>query len=140
MPTDTRRLVALCAAAVAMTLPACSIISSENHVSYTGNYVPSDSLSQIRVGESTPEYTAAILGEPTSKSDLDDGTSIWRLGQAEVINDLIDYFLLAILESPGDKTAVDHVLDHIQTVITAWKLDLAKTLDEVLEQLENENA
>ena len=66
--------------------------------------------------------------------------TIWRLGQAEVISDLIDYFLLAILESPGDKTAVDHVLDHIQTVITAWKQDLAKTLDEILEQLENANA
>lgn len=78
MQTTPRRIAVLCAAAVAMVLPACSVISSENHVSYTGNYVPSDSLSQIRVGESSPEYTAAILGEPTSKSDLDDGTSIWR--------------------------------------------------------------
>lgn len=78
MQPTARRLIATCAAALALTLPACSIISSENHVSYTGNYVPSDSLSQIRLGESTPEYTSAILGEPTSKSDLEDGTSIWR--------------------------------------------------------------
>jgi outer membrane protein assembly factor BamE (lipoprotein component of BamABCDE complex) len=78
MPVNPRRLIALCAAAVAMALPACSVIESENHVRYTGNYVPADSLSQIKLGESTPEYTAAILGEPTSKSDLDDGTSIWR--------------------------------------------------------------
>ncbi|MCC7388324.1 MAG: hypothetical protein IT431_06110 [Phycisphaerales bacterium] len=78
MPVNPRRLVALSAAVVAMALPACSVIESENHVRYSGNYVPTDSLSQIKLGESTPEYTGAILGEPTSKSDLEDGTSIWR--------------------------------------------------------------
>lgn len=78
MPTTTRRFAMLALAAGAMALPACSIISSENHTSYTGNYVPSDSLGQIRLGESTPEYTAAVLGEPTNKAELDDGTSIWR--------------------------------------------------------------
>ena len=76
--TAPRRIAIAALAAAACALPACSVISSENHVSYTGNYVPSDSLGQIRLGESTPEYTEAILGEPTSKSDLEDGTSIWR--------------------------------------------------------------
>jgi len=54
------------------------LISSENHAAFTGNYVPSDTLSRIRVGESTPAYTEALMGTPTNKTDLEDGSSIWR--------------------------------------------------------------
>lgn len=83
MPMPRRRaamlaLTAATLAAAALALPGCTVISSENHTSFTGNYVPADSLSQISLGESTPEYTEALLGAPTNKADLEDGTSIWR--------------------------------------------------------------
>jgi outer membrane protein assembly factor BamE (lipoprotein component of BamABCDE complex) len=78
MPTATRRFTLLALAAAALALPGCAVISSENHTSYSGNYVPNDSLGQVRLGESTPEYTEALLGAPTNKADLEDGTSIWR--------------------------------------------------------------
>ncbi len=76
------RTAAVALTLVAAALPGC-LISSENHVSYTGDYVPSDKLGQITIGESTPAFTTAILGEPTSKTDLEDGTSIWRWDYVE---------------------------------------------------------
>lgn len=68
----------LMSAAALAPLVGCSIISSDNHVSYTGNYVPSDSFSRVKPGESTASFVEATLGEPTSKTDLEDGSSIWR--------------------------------------------------------------
>lgn len=68
----------LLAAAALSPLAGCSIVSSDNHVSYTGNYVASDTFGRVKVGESTPSYVEATLGEPTSKTDLEDGSSIWR--------------------------------------------------------------
>jgi len=62
----------------ALPLTGCSIISSNNHVSYTGNYVPSDSFSRVKTGESTTAFVEATLGEPSSRTDLEDGSSIWR--------------------------------------------------------------
>ena len=82
MPARRAPVVTLAAIPfVALTLApmvGCSIISSDNHVSYTGNYVPADTFSRVRVGESTPAFVQATLGEPTSKTDLEDGSSIWR--------------------------------------------------------------
>ncbi|VAX42103.1 hypothetical protein MNBD_PLANCTO03-2011 [hydrothermal vent metagenome] len=79
----SRTLASALTVGVVLALPlaplvGCAIISSDQHTSFTGNYVASDTLSKIIVGESTPEFTEAILGEPSSKTDLDDGSSIWR--------------------------------------------------------------
>lgn len=71
-------LIPAIALAAAASLTGCAIISSDNHVSYTGNYVASDTFSRVKIGESTPAFVEATLGEPTNKADLEDGTSIWR--------------------------------------------------------------
>lgn len=82
VPTLARPALAAATLAAALAAAAmtggCSVIESDNHVSYTGNYVPTDSFSRIEVGRSTPAFVEATLGEPTSRTDLEDGTQIWR--------------------------------------------------------------
>lgn len=62
----------------------------------------------------------------------------WRLAQPEVITNIIDYFLRMVAETEGKMKDADKALDHIRAVINRWKQDTAKTLEEILEILENE--
>lgn len=58
-------------------LPACTIVRSDSHVSHTGNVVPPDAYSGVSRGDSEA-YVEATLGGPTSRTELDEGRSIWR--------------------------------------------------------------
>jgi len=71
------------ALAAALTWGSCAIVSSHSDVDRTGNYVSPETFEQVKVGTST-EYVTAILGEPSSKSTLSDGTEIWKWRYTEV--------------------------------------------------------
>ncbi|MCB9265126.1 MAG: hypothetical protein H6558_08895 [Lewinellaceae bacterium] len=68
----------------------------------------------------------------------DDEETIWRLSQAEIITGIIDYYLLILTETPGSVEDVDKAVGHIREVITQWKKDLSRMLEEVLEELNTE--
>lgn len=71
------RLAALASLAALAALPGC-LINSNNATAYTGNYVDNASLAQIAVRETTPPQAEAVLGPPTSKDTLDDGSEHWK--------------------------------------------------------------
>jgi outer membrane protein assembly factor BamE (lipoprotein component of BamABCDE complex) len=73
-----RTLAAIGLSLALIPLAACSIVESENRVSFSGNYVPADSFSRVVVGESTPAFVEATLGEPSARTALEDGAEIWR--------------------------------------------------------------
>lgn len=72
--SSATRLLALGLCAV---LGACVVIDSDRHTRYEGRYVSDQTLAQVRPG-STQEYVLALLGEPTRRNELSDGSSIWR--------------------------------------------------------------
>lgn len=97
-----RRTATLALPALLVLAGGCSIVRSDSHVSYTGNYVSTDSLTQIQVGESTPSYVEAILGEPTSRSELENGSIIWRWDYTESRSS--DGSLLLIFDGSSSRT------------------------------------
>lgn len=113
-------LAALGLLALGPTL-GCSIVSSDNHVSYTGNYVASDAMNNIRIGDSTPAYTEAILGEPTSKTDLDDGTSIWRWDYTESRSSDGSVLLIFNGESSSSKQKSAYVQFKDGVAVKKWR-------------------
>ena len=102
-------------------LVGCSIVSSDQHTSFSGNYVAADSLSQIAVGESTPDYTAAILGEPTSTTDLDDGSTIWQWDYTESRSSDGHVLLLFNGESSSKKAHSTYVHFKDGVVVKKWR-------------------
>jgi len=61
---------------VAFGLCGC-IINTGSHSEQSGKYVSQQSFEQISPGKSK-EFVLAVLGEPTSKTPLSDGTEIWK--------------------------------------------------------------
>lgn len=68
-------------------------------VAYQGTFVSEEIMKLIKEGETTAEYVRAILGEPDFKSDLSDGTEVWRWTYAPV-RDQTSFFSLL---GKGDK-------------------------------------
>ena len=68
----------LAAALIAATLPlAGCLIRSSSSSRLRGDYVGPTTFSQIEPGETTAEWVRAVLGEPTRRETLDDGSQIW---------------------------------------------------------------
>lgn len=47
-------------------------------VKYDGVYVSDKLLDRVEVGKTRPDWLIAVLGEPTGKAPLDDGSEIWK--------------------------------------------------------------
>jgi len=62
---------------LAPSLAGCVIVNADSHTRYEGRYVGDETLAQIRAG-SSQEFVTALIGEPSSRTDLSDGTSIWK--------------------------------------------------------------
>ncbi len=63
-------------AAGALAAPAC-VISAGSDTEVSGQYVSQTTLDRIEPGKDKA-YVLALIGEPSSKSKLDDGTEIWK--------------------------------------------------------------
>lgn len=63
--------------AAALPLSGC-LVSGSSKETMTGTYVGPSTFSEIEPGVTTEKWVIAALGEPTSKSTLDDGTSLWK--------------------------------------------------------------
>ncbi len=61
----------------ALALGGCVIVNADSHTSYQGRYVTDETLSQVRTG-ATQEYVTALIGEPTTRTPLSDGSAVWK--------------------------------------------------------------
>ncbi len=59
-------------------LTGCTIISSNSNTNTSGTEVSDQTLSQLEVGKTTKEWLIAALGQPDSKSLVDEKTEILK--------------------------------------------------------------
>lgn len=76
-----RRLALAALAAAALAAPSC-IISSHSDQEISGQYVSPTTLTRIEPGKNQ-DYVLALLGEPSSRNDFPDGSSIWKWSYVE---------------------------------------------------------
>lgn len=77
-PTAPARAPTFAAAAfLSCTLLGGCLINSDSSSSISGRYVSEQTLSTIEAGK-TSDYVTAVLGEPSQKNSLGDGTEIWK--------------------------------------------------------------
>ena len=73
-----RTILAVTALALAalVAAPGC-IVTQKRHTSYSGAYFTHNEVSQIEIGESTPEDAELVLGPPSSVIEQEDGSEVW---------------------------------------------------------------
>jgi len=60
-----------------LPLGGCLVTGSSKET-MTGTHISPTTFSNIEPGVTTETWVRAALGEPTSRSELDDGSSLWR--------------------------------------------------------------
>ncbi len=61
----------------AVLLSGC-LISGSSHETMSGQFVGQSTFAEIEPGRTTDKWVLGALGEPSSKSCLDDGSSLWK--------------------------------------------------------------
>lgn len=112
---QTARWILASLALACAPLAGCVIVNADSHTKYEGRYVSDETLTQIQRG-ATQEYVLALIGEPSSRTDLSDGTSIWKWAYSKRVSSQNSVFLLFSGDSSKESAGavyVDFGPDHL---------------------------
>jgi outer membrane protein assembly factor BamE (lipoprotein component of BamABCDE complex) len=101
--------------ACASTLAGCVIVNADSHTRYEGRYVSDETLARIQPGASQ-EYVIALIGEPSLRTDLSDGSSIWKWAYSKKVTSQNHVLLLFSGDSSKESQGavyVDFGPDHL---------------------------
>ena len=83
----TRYLSVLCAMLGLLLIGSgCSVIHSHTTTKHYGKQISDETLARIEVGRTTLDWLVATLGEPTSRREVDDATTILKYASKRISN------------------------------------------------------
>ena len=112
----------LCLAAAllaSMPLTGC-LISGDTKTETSGRYVGDETLAQITPGKS-PEFVLALLGEPSTRTQLSDGSEIWKWAHVERKKSQSGVIFLLGTKTETEKTRTAFVAFKDGVVEKAWR-------------------
>lgn len=92
-------------------------------VKYEGTYISDELVDRIKVDKTTEDWILAVLGEPTAKADLRDGTVIWRWTYRPTVQEsaIVEVFGSKDDKDPKLATSTTFVQFRNGIVIDKWK-------------------
>jgi outer membrane protein assembly factor BamE (lipoprotein component of BamABCDE complex) len=63
--------------ALSFPFASCVIVDADSHKTSQGRFVGDTTLSRIEPG-ATQEYVLAVIGEPTTRTNLSTGGAVWK--------------------------------------------------------------
>jgi len=105
---------------LALAASSCVIIRSNSGVNRTGEYVSPETFDQVKPGVSS-EYVVAILGAPTTKATLENGTEIWKWRYTEVEESNGGILLVISSKKSTDTVHNSFVEFEDGVVVRAWR-------------------
>jgi outer membrane protein assembly factor BamE (lipoprotein component of BamABCDE complex) len=115
MHRTARWILAALPLACSPLLVGCVIVNADSHTKYEGRYVSDETLAQIQPG-ATQEYVLALMGEPSNRTELSDGTSIWKWAYSKRVSSQNHVLLLFSGDSSKESAGavyVDFGPDHL---------------------------
>jgi len=114
-----RSTVFAAALALCAITPSC-LIGSSSHTKVTGRDFGPDTLAQVQPGR-TKSYVLAILGDPTDKIAVEDGTDIWKWRFTESRDSSGSVIFLVASDSQTETRHTTYVEFKDGVVLKAWR-------------------
>ena len=114
---------AACAGALAgaaAVMPGC-LVSGSSKETMSGTYIGPATFEQIEPGRTTERWVRAALGEPASKAELDDGTSLWKWTYRRDRSSRSAVFLVFGGSSRKESSGATYVQMKDGVVVKAWQ-------------------
>ncbi len=113
-------LVLAAATASLLFLPGCLIRSSSKTV-YSGRFIGGDTIKQIEPGKSKDDFVLAVLGAPTSKTELSDGSQVWKWEYRKKHTSSGAVFLIVDADDHTETTGSTYVVMRDCVVEKVWQ-------------------
>ena len=114
-----KRTIALVVILLICLVTAGCIVSTENTSQERGKKLKNSSLRKLEPGVTTKDWTVSVLGTPTSRSKLDNGTEVLKYEYSKTVNHELAIFLLLGTES--EKTTSESVcLEFKDNILTRY--------------------
>jgi hypothetical protein len=119
-PTAPPILAAALLASSLALLPGC-LVSGSSNTKVTGEYIGPSTFNEIEPGVTKLDWVQAVMGEPTSRSCLDDGTQIWKWSYHRKHSSSGGVFLLVGGSSKEETMGATYIQLKDDVVIKAWR-------------------
>jgi hypothetical protein len=106
--------------AAALLLGGC-LINSSSKTEYSGRYLSPAAVSQIEPGETRQDFVLATIGEPTTKTALDDGSEIWKWEYRKTRSSSGSVFLLLNSDNQTRSEGATYVVFRDGVVEKVWQ-------------------
>jgi len=104
---------------LAFTASGCLVGKSSN-TKFTGRYIGEETLRQIEAGD-TQDEVFSLLGEPTSRTQKESGTAIWKYAYTQATTKSGAVFLLFGSETTTQTEGAVYVeFDDERKVVKTW--------------------
>lgn len=114
------RSLAVAAALATGTLLTGCVIGSSSHTDVSGNYIGNETLAQIQPGKDQA-YVLALVGDPSDKTVLTNGTEIWKWRYTEQKKSSGSVIFLLSAESNTNDVKTTYVEFKDGVVVKAWR-------------------
>lgn len=101
-------------------LPGC-LVSGRSSTKVSGEYIGPATFNEIEPGVTSVNWINAVMGEPTSKACLDDGSEIWKWSYYRKHSSSGGVFLLVGGSSKEETTGATFVQIKDGVVVKAWR-------------------
>ncbi|MBX3375772.1 MAG: hypothetical protein KF678_02060 [Phycisphaeraceae bacterium] len=95
------RVVVVALLAVLASVMSGCLVRSSTRTEYCGRFIGPETIRQIEPGKSKDDFVIALLGPPSSKTQVSDGSEVWKWGYRKVHASRGKVFLLV---SANDST------------------------------------
>lgn len=113
-------------AAIVISLAAlCSLsgclVHSSSRTEYSGRYIGSETIKQIEPGKTKDDFVLAVLGAPTSKTQLSDGAEVWKWEYQKKKSSSGSVFLLVDADNHTESRGATYIVIRTGTVEKIWQ-------------------
>lgn len=101
-------------------LASSCVINADSHTEYSGQYISPKTIAQIEEGHSS-DYVLAILGEPTTRTEVGEQVEIWKWQYREKRTSSGAVFLLYSGSNKDERNKATYVELRDGVVVKAWQ-------------------
>ena len=95
------------------------VVSSDTTSHESGKKLKDSTLKQLEPGKTTKEWTISVLGTPSSRNKLDNGTEVFKYEYSKTVDEEFAIFLLWASDSEK-KTSQSICLEFKDNILTRY--------------------
>lgn len=115
------RITLACLAGSSLFLMTGCLVRSSSRTEYSGRFIGRETAKQIEPGKSKQDFVLAVLGEPTSKTPVSDGSEVWKWEYRKKEHSRGKVFLLVNADDHSETQGATYVVMRDCTVEKVWQ-------------------